>query len=155
MSYWDSSPFQQILKIKSNLKVNLCSFNTVWLVKKTRPTISSFYYKLIKYLCQITLLKADTTQKDLLSQSKNSRRKVQMKRKKRINSSSKRMPNTSFSCVSSEHIHHNPTKLFLSNQQDVLYTEYVFLRIYWDMEKMKAKEGKYDYWKWNYHGYLK
>ena len=46
MSYWDSCPFQQMLEVKSNLKVTLVSFKIISFVRNTRPTISFLYYKI-------------------------------------------------------------------------------------------------------------
>ena len=41
-----------------------------------------------------------------------------------------------------------PNRLFMFP-----YTENLFLSIYWDKEKTKMKEQKYDHCKWNY-GYI-
>ena len=50
-----------------------------------------------------------------------------MKQKKIINSSSKRTANRSFNIISFENIHLNRAEL--QNQQDLPYTENLFLRI--------------------------
>ena len=62
MSCLDSCPFQQILDIKSSVKVTLFTFNKVSLMRTTSPTI--LYYKLIKCICKTTLIKVDVTQKE-------------------------------------------------------------------------------------------
>ena len=64
MSYWDNSPFQQILDIKSPVKVTSFSFNLVSFVRNTCPIKFSLYYKLIKCICKTTLLKVYLTQKE-------------------------------------------------------------------------------------------
>ena len=64
MSCLDSCPFQQILDIKSSVKVTLFTFNKVSLMRNTSPTMSSLYYKLIKRISKTTLLKGDITQKE-------------------------------------------------------------------------------------------
>ena len=64
MSCLDSCNFQEILDITSSAKLTLFTFNKVSFVKNTCPTISLLYYKLIKRICKITLLKVDITQKE-------------------------------------------------------------------------------------------
>ena len=59
-----SCPFQQILDIKSSVKVTLFTFNKVSFVTNTCPITSSLYYKLIKCICKTTLLKVDIIQKE-------------------------------------------------------------------------------------------
>ena len=55
--YWDSCPFQQLLKITSILKVTSFSFIITWSVKNFRSTISSLYKIVIQYVCKTSLLK--------------------------------------------------------------------------------------------------
>ena len=50
--------------------------------KKTYPTISSFYYNVIQYICKTSFLKMVITQTSLLPQPKRRRCKVLMKEKK-------------------------------------------------------------------------
>ena len=65
MSYRDCCPFQQIFNIQSSVKVTSFLFNIVSFVRNTSPTMSSFYYKLIKCFCKTTTFpKADITQKE-------------------------------------------------------------------------------------------
>ena len=61
--FW-GCPFQQILDIKSSVKVTLFPFNKISFVRSTCPITSSLYYKLIKCICKTTLLKVDITQKE-------------------------------------------------------------------------------------------
>ena len=77
-----------------------------------------------------------------------------MEEKRAIEDSSKRTFNRSFNNGYFENIHLNPIKFFFSNQQDLPYTENVFLRNYWDKEETKIKEGKPDYCKWKYEPIL-
>ena len=63
MSCLDSCYFQEILDIKSSVKLTLFTFNKVSFMRNTCPTISSLYYKLIKCICKTTLLIVDTTKK--------------------------------------------------------------------------------------------
>ena len=67
-----------------------------------------------------------------------------MKQKKRFNNSPKRITNSLFNYVPFKQIYLNPIKLLFYNDQDLPYTEHLFLRIYWDRENKKTKEGKYD-----------
>ena len=60
----DSCYFQEILDIKSFVKLTLLTFSKVSFVRNTCPTISSLYYKLIKRICKTTLLKVDITRKE-------------------------------------------------------------------------------------------
>ena len=60
---------------------------------------------------------------------------------KKINNSSKRIPNGLFDYVSFEHIHFNPIKLLFYNHQQLPYTAHLFLGIYRDRQKRK-KRGK-------------
>ena len=64
MSCLDSCYFQEILDIKSSVKLTLFTFNKASYVRNTCPTISSLYYKLIKRICKTTLLKVDITRKE-------------------------------------------------------------------------------------------
>ena len=64
MSSLDNSYFQEILDIKSSVKLPLFTFNKVSFVRNTCPTISSLYYKLIKRTCKTTFLKVDITRKE-------------------------------------------------------------------------------------------
>ena len=64
MSCLDSCYFQEILDIKSFVKLTLFAFNKVSFVRNTCPTICSFYYKLIKRICKTTRLKVDITKKE-------------------------------------------------------------------------------------------
>ena len=64
MSCLDSCYFQEILNIKSSVKLTLFRFNKVSIVRNTCPTISSLYYKLIKGIYKTTLLKVDITTKE-------------------------------------------------------------------------------------------
>ena len=77
-----------------------------------------------------------------------------MEEKRAIEDSSKRKFDRSFNNGYFENIHLNPIKFFFSNQQDLPYTENVFLRDYWDKEETKIKEGKPDYCKWKYEPIL-
>ena len=60
----DSCYFQEILDIKSFVKLTLLTFSKVSFVRNTCPTISSLYYKLIRRKCKTTLLIVDTTRKE-------------------------------------------------------------------------------------------
>ena len=62
----DSCYFQEILDIKSSVKLTLFTFNKVSFVRNTCPTISSLYYKLIKRVCKTTLLIVDIIRKELI-----------------------------------------------------------------------------------------
>ena len=53
MSYLGSCPFQEILDIKSSVKVTLFTFSKVSFVRSTCPTITFLYYQLIKWMEQI------------------------------------------------------------------------------------------------------
>ena len=64
MSCLDSCYFQEILAIKSSVKITLFTFNKVLFARNTCPAISSLYYKLIKRICKTTLLKVHFTQKE-------------------------------------------------------------------------------------------
>ena len=66
MSCLDSCYFQEILDIKSSVKLTLLTFNKVSFVRKTSPTISSLYYKLIKHISKTTLLIVDIIRKELI-----------------------------------------------------------------------------------------
>ena len=60
----DSRYFQEILDIKSSVKLTLFTFNKVSFVRNTCPTITSLYYKLTKRICKTTLLIVDITRKE-------------------------------------------------------------------------------------------
>ena len=66
MSCLDSCYFQEILDIKSSVKLTLFIFTKVSFVRNTCPTISSLYYKLIKRVCKTTLLIVDIIRKELI-----------------------------------------------------------------------------------------
>ena len=66
MSCLDSCYFQEILDIKSSVKLTLFTFNKASYVRNTCPTISSLYYKLIKRVCKTTLLIVDIIRKELI-----------------------------------------------------------------------------------------
>ena len=100
-------------------------------------------------LLETSLLKVGLPQKEPTTSVKELCCKVLLKQKKLINNSSKRLPNKSFHYVSLEHIPLICTKLHYQNQHDLLHTEDLFWRIYWDKEKTKIKEEKYDYCKGN------
>ena len=53
MSCLGSCPFQEILDIKSSVKVTLFTFKKVSFVRSTCPTVTFRYYKLIKWKEQI------------------------------------------------------------------------------------------------------
>ena len=53
MSCLGSCPFQEILDIKSSVKVTLFTFKKVSFVRSTCPTVTFRYYKLIKWKKQI------------------------------------------------------------------------------------------------------
>ena len=59
----DSCPFQQLVDVKSSVKVILFTFKKVSFVRNTCPTISSLYYKLIKRIRKPTLLIVDIARK--------------------------------------------------------------------------------------------
>ena len=64
MSCLDSSYFQEILAIKSSVKLTLFTFNKVLFARNICPTLSSLDYKLIKRICKTTLLKVDINRKE-------------------------------------------------------------------------------------------
>ena len=64
MSCLDSFYFQEILDIKSSVKLTLFTFNKVSFVRNTCPTISSLSYKLIKPICKTTFLIVDIIRKE-------------------------------------------------------------------------------------------
>ena len=64
MSCLDSCSFQQIVDIKSSVKVTLFRFNKLSLMRNTCATISPLYHKLIKCICKTTVLKVHITQKE-------------------------------------------------------------------------------------------
>ena len=66
MSCLDSCYFQEMPDIKSFVKLTLFTFNKVSFVRNTCPTISSFYYQLIKRICKTTHLKVDITKKEII-----------------------------------------------------------------------------------------
>ena len=64
MSCLDSCYFQEILDIKSSVKLTLFTFNKVSFVRNTFPDIFSLYYKLIKRICKTTLVIVHITRKE-------------------------------------------------------------------------------------------
>ena len=67
-----------------------------------------------------------------------------MKMKKTFNNSPKRITNSLFNYVPFKDIYLNRIKLLFYNEQDLPYTQHVFLRTYWGRENKKIKEGKYE-----------